>query len=144
MTVLCCFSRIKAYETSTTQKADSLDPDTDLQQIASKAKYVGSAEHKSYPSPAGSPALRTDATPCNPDVSYGEIQKALQEAISRGCVSSTIEQGYPKYAWGWINEELYEARHINGPAGTYKGYRIDDTERPKDPEGRLNWGLQES
>ena len=25
------------------------------------------------------------------------------------------------------------------PAGTYKGYRIEDSERPLDPDGQLNW-----
>jgi hypothetical protein len=35
---------------------------------------------------------------------------------------------------------LYEARHINGPQGTYKGYRLEEVERPDDPEGRLEWG----
>ena len=32
-------------------------------------------------------------------------------------------------------------RHINGPAGTYKGYRLEEVEYPRDPEGRLDWSL---
>ena len=43
-------------------------------------------------------------------------------------------------AWGWIDGRLYEARHINGPAGTYKGYEIEKAEYPEDPENRLDWG----
>ena len=35
---------------------------------------------------------------------------------------------------------LYEARHINGPAGTYKGYKLLESEYPRDPMGRLKWG----
>ena len=108
--------------------------------VASGARYIGSAEHKVYPSPAGSPALRSDATPCDPQISVATIQTALQEAISRRCVSGVFEQGFPKYAWGWIDGRLYEARHINGPAGTYKGYEIEKAEYPEDPENRLDWG----
>ena len=107
--------------------------------VASAARYIGSAEHKAYPSSAGSPALRSDATPCDPQISVVAIQTALQEAIHRRCVSSVFEQGFPKYAWGWIDGRLYEARHINGPAGTYKGYEIEEAEYPTDPEDRLDW-----
>lgn len=111
--------------------------------IAGRVRYVGSAEHKGYPSPAGPPALRSDATPCDPNVSADEAGAALAEGIRRGAVSAVTEQGFPKYVWGWLNGDLYEARHINGPAGTYKGYRIEDSERPLDPEGRLNRGDDE-
>ena len=107
--------------------------------VASRARYVGSAEHKAYPSPAGPPALRSDATPCDPKISFDAIQAALRKAINRRCVSAAFEQDFPKYAWGWIDGRLYEARHINGPAGTYKGYEIEETEYPEDPENRLNW-----
>ena len=69
--------------------------------VARRARYLGSAEHKAYPSSAGPPALRSDATPCG---------------------------------------DLYEARHINGPAGTYKGYKLLESEYPRDPMGRLKWG----
>lgn len=108
--------------------------------VASKARYVGSAEHKGYPSAAGPPALRSDATPCDPDISVADIGSALAEGIRRGCVSAASEQGFPKFVWGWLGGDLYEARHINGPAGTYKGYRIEESERPLDRDGRLNWG----
>ncbi len=100
---------------------------------------MGSAEHKNYPSSAGPPALRSDATPCDPQISFKEIGEVLELAIRRRCVSSTFERGFPKYVWGWLREQLYEARHINGPAGTYKGYPIEEVEYPRDPENRLNW-----
>ena len=109
--------------------------------VARKARYVGSAEHKGYPSAAGPPALRSDATPCDPGISSADIGSAPAEGIRRGCVSALTEQGFPsfpKYVWGWLGDDLYEARHINGPAGTYKGYRIEESERPLDRYGRLN------
>ena len=107
--------------------------------VALRARYVGRAEHKAYPSSAGSPALRSDATPCDPKIPGDAIQTALREAINRRCVSAVFEQDFPKYAWGWIDGRLYEARHVNGPAGTYKDYEIEETEYPKDPENRLDW-----
>ena len=71
-------------------------------------------------------------------ISSADIDSALAEGIRRGCVSALTEQGFPKYVWGWLGDDLYEARHINGPAGTYKGYRIEKSERPLDRYGRLN------
>lgn len=31
-------------------------------------------------------------------------------------------------------------RAINGPAGTYKGYKLLESEYPRDPMDRLKWG----
>ena len=53
--------------------------------VARKARYVGSAEHKGYPSAAGPPALRSDATPCDPGIS-GRIPDF---PVTRGCGSSS-------------------------------------------------------
>jgi hypothetical protein len=46
--------------------------------------------------------------------------------------------------WGWLDNRLYEARHINGPQGTYKAYPLEELERPKDDQGRLNWGERDA
>ncbi len=107
---------------------------------ASRVRYLGSPEHKSHPSSAGPPALRSDATPCDPNIEGDEVDAVLREAIRRRCTSAVFEQGFPKYAWGWLDGHLYEARHINGPAGAYKGYRLAESEHPRDPEQRLDWG----
>jgi hypothetical protein len=111
------------------------------EEVADRATYVGSAEHKSYPSPLGHPALRTDATRCDPSLGYDQerFTGVLREAIRRGCVGGIFEGEFPKYAWGWLAGELYEARHINGPQGTYKAYALEPVEMPLDPEHRLNW-----
>ena len=106
---------------------------------AERAQYWGSAEHKAHPSLAGPPALRADATPCNPKIEWDEINAVLREAIRRRCTSAAFEHGFPKYAWGWLDGDLYEARHINGPAGAYKGYRLEEAEYPFDLERRLDW-----
>ena len=104
---------------------------------------MGSPEHKRYPSSAGSPKLRSDATPCDPNIEMADINATLQEAIKRRCTSEQFEQGFPKYAWGWLDGDLYEARHINGPAGTYKGYCLQKVEYPRDAKGRLDWSASE-
>ena len=112
--------------------------------LAERVKYVGSPEHKDHPSPAGPPRLRSDATPCE-EIMTRDVDRntqALQEGIRRRCVSPVFEGGYPKYVWTWMDGVLYEARHINGPQGTYKGYRLEDLEIPLDPDGRLEWGQQ--
>jgi len=112
----------------------------DWAQIALRVHYVGSAEHKSYPSPAGIPALRSDASPCDPRYrDFEPITEVLREGIRRGCVSKIFEGDFPKYVRGWLDDQLYEARHINGPQGTYKAYAIEDLERPEDESGLLNW-----
>lgn len=108
---------------------------------ADRARYVGSPEHKSHPSPAGPPALRSDATPCDPEIKQGDVNATLQEAIRRQCTSAAFQQGFPKYVWGWLHGSLYEARHIGGEAGTYKGYRLEEAEHPRDAEGRLVWSV---
>jgi hypothetical protein len=114
-------------------------------EIAAAARYVGSAEHKSYPSPAGNPALRSDASRCDPRYADFELVTAvLREAIERRCVSAVFEGDFPKYVWGWLDGQLYEARHINGPQGTYKAYPLEEAEIPRDPEGLLNWEQQDA
>ena len=103
--------------------------------------YVGSPEHKDHPSLGGLPRLRSDATPCEVEMTrdVGGNTAALREGVRRRCVSQVFEGGYPKYVWTWINGVLYEARHLNGPQGAYKGYRLEEVETPLDPEGRLKW-----
>ncbi len=116
-------------------------PDDSLMHLAEQVEYHGSGEHKSHPSPAGPPALRTDATPCDPAIDWVDIGNALAEGVRRGCVSEATEQGFPKYVWAWLDGDLYEARHLNGFAGKYKGYRLEPPEYPRDPDRRLDWPL---
>jgi hypothetical protein len=103
--------------------------------IARRVVFVGSAEH------IPGPRLRSNATPCDPEQDprrFREITRALRGAIRQGSVSRIFESGFPKYVWAWVDGRLYEARHINGPLGTYKGYRLEEWIRPQDPQGLLN------
>lgn len=110
--------------------------------VAANVRYVGSPEHKNHPSQVGPPALRfSDATPCEPERTkdLDANTAALRRGIVRLCTSSIFEGGFPKYVWTWLDGDLYEARHINGPQGTYKGYKLQPTEFPIDRDNRLDW-----
>jgi hypothetical protein len=86
-------------------------------EVAARVTYTGSALHKSYPSPAGPPALRAD-----------------RQAISARCVGS-FRGGFPSRAWVWINGVLHEAR-LTG-AGDYHGFPINDPRQYPEPQVRL-------
>ena len=114
-------------------------------EVASRASYRGSPEHKEYPSPAGNPHLRSDASRCDPRYTdFEQITVVLRLAIRRRCVGAIFEGGFPKYVWGWLDGKLYEARHMNGPRGAYKAYELEEVEYPEDAEGRLNWEEQDA
>jgi hypothetical protein len=116
--------------------------------VAAQAAYIGSAEHKSHPSPAGPPKLRrNDASACDPryvergsdPVSFTPAPTtALRAAIATSQTSELVGR-FPKYVWGVLDGVLYEARLVNHEAGTYKAYALkDDSELPDDPDGRLH------
>lgn len=109
--------------------------------VAARARYTGSAEHKGHPSDLGPPALRSDATPCEPARTRNVERntEALREGIRRGCVGAEFEGDFPRFVWTWIEGALYQARLTNRELGTYKGWRIEPIEHPDDPEGRLRW-----
>lgn len=117
--------------------ADAESPE----ELVKRVSYIGSPEHKDHPSAAGPPRLRSDATPCEPQMTQNVDlnTEALRNGILRRCTSASFEGGFPKYVWTWIDGTLYEARHINGPRGTYKGYRLEEIERPLDPDHLLDW-----
>ncbi len=108
--------------------------------VAASVRYVGSSEHKDYESDAGPPALRSDAARCDPRITnFEQISVALREAITRRCTGALFEGKFPRHVWGWMEGRLYEARLINRVQGWYKAWPIEEIERPRDDEGRLNW-----
>lgn len=110
-----------------------VNPLVDLERIAAEATYVGSAEHKSYPSPAGPPRLRIDATKCDPQLhgDFNLLTAWLRLAIRRGCVGAPWEGDYPRWVWGRQNGTWYEARQVVPGRGQYKGYALLEEEAPK-------------
>jgi hypothetical protein len=107
-------------------------PDVDLEQLATNATYVWSAEHKDQVSPAGLPKLRTDATPCPTGLTEEQVLSWLREAIAAGDVGGVWEgQIYPQLAWRRVGDTVYEARVSNPVQGWYHGYPLDHTEWPR-------------
>jgi hypothetical protein len=104
-----------------------------LSELAKRASYVGSCEHKSYPSFAGPPKLRADASKCDPALSDpAKLTSWLRESIAFGHVGEPWEGDFPRYVWHRRQGEVYEARLVNRELGEYKGYPL---ERGEEPEG---------
>ena len=106
-------------------------PNTDLVAIAERVTYVGSPEHKDFPSFAGQPKRRSDASLCPRSIRDADkVTQWLRSAIERGFTSAFWEKGYPRYVWHKQNETVYEARLVNSGDGTYKGYPLSSEEWP--------------
>ena len=110
-----------------------IPPGVDLKSLAKTATYVGSPEHKTYPSESGPPRLRRDASRCDPSFRerVGEIQETLRESIEEGRVGAPWSNRFPQYVWGYIDGVCYEARSVNSASGTYKAYPLQEEEIPK-------------
>ena len=95
--------------------------------------YTGSPEHKSYPSFAGEPRLRSDATKCPKHLKDQEqLTGWLQQAICQGWVSEDPQSArFPRYVWARHEGIWFEARLVNAEQGTYKGYPLAEDEIPK-------------
>jgi len=108
--------------------------------VAERVRYVGSGEHKDYESPAGPASLRSDAARCEPRFTdFEPLTVALQDAVRHRCVGAHFEGEFPRHVWGWLGERLYEARLVNRVQGWYKAWPIDEAERPRDDESRLDY-----
>jgi hypothetical protein len=105
----------------------------DLPKLATRVRYVGSAEHKTYPSPAGTPRPRADATKCDPVLhgDFRELSRWLREAVSKGHVAAPWEGDFPRYVWVSQGGSWYEGRLVNREQGTYKGWEISEDELPE-------------
>lgn len=112
-----------------------LPPDgVDLEVLASRAKYIGSSEHKAYPSPAGPPRLRPlDASACDPAFKNEQdmLTEWLQEGIAAGNIGAPWMIDFPRYVWVRRGSLCYEAYATNHQLGQYKGYPMKPHEIPK-------------
>src|SRR5665811_380316 len=81
-------------------KSIHVPQDADLEAVASRARYIGSPEHKSAPSFAGQPKLRSSASKCPSSlVDPDKLTEWLKRAIKQGNVGSPWEGIFPRYAW---------------------------------------------
>lgn len=105
----------------------------DLDDIASRATYIGSPEHKDYPSFAGQPQHRgDDASLCPRWIKDKEVvTKWLRSAIRRGAVGAPWEGGFPRYVWHREGDTVFEGRLTNKALGEYKGYPLCKREWPR-------------
>jgi hypothetical protein len=104
----------------------------DLHELADRASYIGSSEHKNFPSFAGAPRLRADASKCDPKLADPEeLTRWLREAITVGHVGTPWEGDFPRYAWCKREAAVYEARLVNSVQGHYKGYPLGPGEEPE-------------
>ena len=116
-------------------RRDKVEPPAgvDLAELALRATYTGSPEHKDIPSPAGQPRRRSDATLCPRDLSDpAAVTQWLREAIAAGQVGAPWPEGveFPRYAWIRTDLGCFEARLTNQVSGQYKGYLLEPDEAP--------------
>ncbi len=101
----------------------------DIDVLATRVRYVGSVEHKRYPSFAGQPRPRADATLCDPSFTDpAMLTDWLAEGIRSGHVGAPLEGEFPRYIWVHRDDIWYEARLTNAELGEYKGYGLDPSE----------------
>ena len=101
-----------------------------IEALISRARYVGSAHHKSKHSdygfiPPTNP--RPDKSLCDGirKINKKEATELFQNGISREMVSRHSIDGLPKYIWAVdAHEEVYEAILSKGTA-EYHGYRLE-------------------
>ena len=85
--------------------------------VADRASYVGSAEHKSIRA-AGHPALRSDASRCDSRYTdFEQITRVLREGIQRRCTSCVFDGDYPRYVRGWPTANFMGSPLINRQRG---------------------------
>jgi hypothetical protein len=104
----------------------------DLTQLAARAQYVGSPEHKDVPSFAGHPKPRADAAICDRSLadSQTQITQWLRDALTRGVVGGPWEGAFPRYVWHLEGGIVFEGRLVNRIQGQYKGYPLNEDEWP--------------
>ncbi|MEY9838400.1 hypothetical protein [Streptacidiphilus sp. EB103A] len=100
--------------------------------MADRTRYVGSSEHKTYPSFAGQPKLRADASKCDPKLTDAdEITSWLRQGMALGNIGEYYEGDFPRYVWIKRGSIVYEGRLVNREQGHYKGYPLAICEHPE-------------
>jgi hypothetical protein len=133
--------RTPSHRRSQRRSACQLPEGRDLSDLISGVRYVGSTEHKSYPSAAGQPALRSDATPCDHRIgTFEDFEEWLRQGIADGRIGAPWEgsPGYPRYVWFEMTGVCYEGRLVNRVLGQYKGYGLTGSER-RDLHLQMGW-----
>lgn len=78
-----------------------------------------------YPSFAGQPKLRSDATSCPTHLKDPEpLTEVLRDAIRSGRVGAPWMGDFPQYVGSFFEGAWYEGRLVNQEQGQYKGYPL--------------------
>jgi hypothetical protein len=104
-----------------------------LTELAARAVYVGSPEHKDMQTFAGQPRPKSDSTVCDQSLATrrDEITSWVREAIQRGAIGEPWEGDFPRYVWHKVGETVYEGRLVNRGNGEYKGWPLRAHEWPR-------------
>jgi hypothetical protein len=109
-------------------------PAGNREEIAARATYVGSPEHKDIPSFAGHPRPRADASICTRTLASDQetVTSWLRQALLAGNHSEFMDGDFPRYVWHHdaTADLSYEARLVNREQGSYKGYPLNPGEGP--------------
>lgn len=115
----------------------------DLHGWAAKARYVGSGEHKAgrwwgglsqVPRDRGGKPKRpgkatTTICPLTQAADRDRATKWIATALKDSQFLFGLgDKDYPRYVWFRADDQWWLGRCINGIAGTYKGWPIDDDE----------------
>lgn len=106
--------------------------------LSGRISYIGSRDHKQYPTRYGFEAHK----PPRPDASRCELANVnslregldlLRQGVQNGWFSEIDgPDDFPKYVWTRRTQDgqWFEARALSHPAGAYKGYPLEADELP--------------
>jgi hypothetical protein len=118
-------------------------PGIDLEVIVSRVTYVGSGEHKTFPSFAGPPHPRADASKCDPRLAdQDELTCWLQQAIREGRTGGQWDGDFPRYIWHRAEGVPYEARLVTGNLASTKGIHWPRMNGQKLSTSSLGWSRE--
>lgn len=109
----------------------------EVQSNLEKARYTGSAHHKTKPADYGfDPPVnpRPGKSLCDDlkEIRLLEAVSLFRSGVRLGMVSSHIQAGLPKYVWSVDRDkETYEAK-LGGDGSSYHGYRLSRDARMRD------------
>jgi hypothetical protein len=116
------------------------------QDLLSRVRYVGSANHKLHPGnygfiPTHNP--RPSKSPCDDlrTVLLEEASSLFRIGIERGMLSRFSHSGVPKYVWAVdAAGEVYEAKTRPERDAEYHGYRLGEDDRYMRERVLKEWG----
>jgi hypothetical protein len=99
-----------------------------LRMAAERAVYESYAYHRPHDSRMGRPATRRypHASKCESHWEQQTATAALREALREGRVSAAWDGVFPRFAWQFNGDVLYEARLSNRESGAYHAYPLED------------------